>query len=223
MEVASPAQTNTGGRSSGKWRLGHRWSPAGVRYGSGGRRRGGRSPYEVCRGDGSLFSGRTREPQPAGADAAPSESPRSGALRTRSRERLHEWGSSFKSASSCVAVVAVATCLALPCRCRGGSVVPLGCRDARRRLSRHNSRSTVVAGNGDSLSLSPPDSDSNCADFRRPQVCREWATACRRSDVVPIAARQRAGESATREREAQRHSGHGGTRARRQVAQRPLM
>jgi len=25
-------------------------------------------------------------------------------------------------------------------------VVPLGCRDARRRLSRHNSRSTVVAG-----------------------------------------------------------------------------
>ena len=65
-------------------------------------------------------------------DAAPSESPRRGALRIRRRERLHEWSSSARLASSCVAVVAgplasrslVADAASPPCRSGAGMPPP---------------------------------------------------------------------------------------------------
>ncbi len=62
------------------------------------------------------------------------------------RERLHLWSSNARVASSGVAVVNTALYLALIDRCHGKPVVPLGNRDTTRRLFRHNSRPTAVAG-----------------------------------------------------------------------------
>jgi len=60
--------------------------------------------------------------------------------------RLHEWMPSDLLASSTVAVVASSLYLAPFSRADSESVVPLGCRDARRRLSIATRAPLVVAG-----------------------------------------------------------------------------
>jgi hypothetical protein len=122
-------------------------------------------------------------------DEAPSESPRSGALRTRRRERLSEWSSSDLSASSSVAMVTDALCLAHSHRASGESVVPLVPRRRADPPRVAHSRSTRGRRR---------EPRSDCLSFRRPREYREWATG--------VTSAQRCGTSGTTDSQLQRQA-----------------
>ena len=137
---------------------------------------------------------------PGGAWAAPSghaEHPPSRVV----AERL--------GASSGVAVVDEALYLALSSRLTATVVVPLGCRDARRRLSRHNSRPTEVAGAGVvSHALLRDSKRKGASAFRR----RKWTASCdgKMDGAQHVTERHdRLAFTAKNEREVSRRSHHG--------------
>ena len=118
--------------------------------GAGGRRPGARLAFWELRAEAlALPAGRAARPLSPGARSKrPAGSPWATPSGTGSRERLYEWSSSFRAASSCVVVVTGALYLALSCRCGGESVVPLGRRAARRRLPVTTRAPLVVVGSG---------------------------------------------------------------------------